>query len=71
MTFTDLSPAASGQMIAVHKVIAICDWMQVAVRAFYLKPSEVDPLIKSNSCNGSIARRASVERLADTRGMEP
>lgn len=47
VTFTDLSRAASGQMIAVHKVIAICDWMQIAVRAFYLKP------MISNCCSGS------------------
>lgn len=38
VTQTDLSRAASGQIIAVHKVIAICDWAQVAVRAFYLPP---------------------------------
>lgn len=49
VTFTDLSRAASGQMIAVHKVIAICDWMQVAVRAFYLKPNPMN----SNCCSES------------------
>lgn len=47
VTFTDLSRAASGQMISVHKVIAICDWMRVAVRSFYLKP------MISDCCSGS------------------
>lgn len=51
VTFTDLSRAASGQMISVHKVIAICDWMQVAVRAFYLKP------MISGCCSGSNVKR--------------
>lgn len=49
VTSTDLSRAASGQMIAVHKVIAICDWMKVAVRAFYIKPTPV----KSSCCSRS------------------
>lgn len=52
VTFTDLSRAAGGQMISVHKVIAICDWMQVAVRAFYLKPA------KSTCCSGSNVKHA-------------
>lgn len=59
VTFTDLSRAASGQIIAVHKVIALCDWMQVAVRAFYLKP------MISDCCSGSNVkheRRAGIDR---------
>jgi len=54
VTFTDLSRAASGQMIAVHKVIAICDWMQVAVRAFYLKPNPMN----SSCCSGSSVKHS-------------
>lgn len=55
VTFTDLSRAATGQMIAVHKVIAICDWMEVAVRAFYLKP------MKSDCCSVSAVKHATIE----------
>jgi len=43
-------------MIAVHKVIAICDWMQIAVRAFYLKPE------KSTCCSASNVKHATEAR---------
>lgn len=38
VTVTDLCRASAGQIISVPKLIAICDWMQIAVRAFYLRP---------------------------------
>lgn len=60
VTFTDLSRAAGGQMIAVHKVIAICDWMSVAVRAFYLKPTPA----KSSCCSGSNVKHRGRETSA-------
>ncbi len=56
VTFTDLSRAATGQMIAVHKVIAICDWMGIAERKFYLKP------MKSICCSGSTVKHSTERR---------
>ncbi len=38
VTLTDLTRAVSAQILTAPKVIAICDWMQIAVRAFYLRP---------------------------------
>lgn len=64
VTFTDLSRAAAGQMIAVHKVIAICDWMSVAVRSFYLKP------MKSDCCSGSNVKHAATPATGDA-GARP
>jgi hypothetical protein len=51
VTPTDLSRAASGHVLAAHKVIAICDWMQVAIRAFYISPTI------SNCCSGSTVKQ--------------
>lgn len=62
VTFTDLSRAASGQMIAVHKVIAICDWLRVKPRSFYLEP------MKSNCCSGSNVKHA--DGKSENRGAQ-
>ncbi len=40
VTATDLSRAASGKELSVGKVLAICDWLDVAVRIFYLPPQK-------------------------------
>lgn len=39
VTATDLSRVASGQPVAAHKVIAICDWIGADPRAWYRAPS--------------------------------
>jgi hypothetical protein len=39
VTSTDLSRVTGGQAVAAHKVIAICDWMEISFRAFYISPT--------------------------------
>lgn len=39
VTITDLSRICAGQSVAVHKVIAVCDWLGVDLRRFYRPPS--------------------------------
>ncbi|NMG39832.1 hypothetical protein GRZ55_11310 [Chelativorans sp. ZYF759] len=63
VTFTDLSRAASGQMIAVHKVIAICDWLGVDIRRFYLPPEQMPA--KSGCCSASNVKRTPASRAAE------
>jgi hypothetical protein len=64
VTFTDLSRGASGQMLSAGKVIALCDWMQVSFRVFYLKPQPAEGLrseTKSDCCTGSNVKRSGAE----------
>lgn len=35
VTISDLSRISAGQQVAAHKVIAVCDWAKLSVRAFY------------------------------------
>ena len=42
VTWTDLSRVTCGQAVAAHKVIAICDWMGISFRAFYIPPMNSD-----------------------------
>ncbi|MDX8513555.1 hypothetical protein [Mesorhizobium captivum] len=36
---SDLSRICNGQSVSAPKVIAVCDWLKLAVRAFYEPPS--------------------------------
>ncbi|HEV2504419.1 MAG TPA: hypothetical protein VGV39_15175 [Mesorhizobium sp.] len=38
VTATDLSRICNGQHVAAHKVIAVCDWLKLSFRAFYVAP---------------------------------
>lgn len=50
VTASDLSRAMGGQMVAVNKVIAICEWLGFGVRDFYLPPLTVP--MKTDCCSG-------------------
>lgn len=52
VTATDLSRVTSGQAVAAHKVIAICDWMGISFRAFYISPN------KTGCCSGAPVKPA-------------
>lgn len=39
---SDLSRICNGQSVSAPKVIAVCDWMKLAVRAFYDPPEKPD-----------------------------
>lgn len=54
VTTTDLSRAASGHVLGVHKVIALCDWMKVSIRVFYIPPTI------SNCCSESLVKQSAV-----------
>ena len=56
VTVTDLSRAASGQMVSVGKVFAICDWMGVRARGFYVAGGST----KSTRCTGSNVKQEAV-----------
>ena len=51
ITATDLSRAASAQVISAPKVIALCDWMNVSFRVFYIPPNKDEAF--SNCCSAS------------------
>lgn len=51
VTVADLSRAMGGQMVSVAKVMAMCDWLGVGERTFYLAPEKVPA--KSTSFSGS------------------
>lgn len=57
VTTTDLSRAASGKELSVGKIIAICDWLNVAVRIFYLPPQKDGEI--SDCCTGSLMKQSS------------
>lgn len=40
---SDLSRICNGQSVSAAKVIAVCDWLKIAVRAFYDPPDSADP----------------------------
>ncbi|APH71428.1 hypothetical protein [Aquibium oceanicum] len=67
VTVTDLSRAASGQMVSVGKVFAICDWMELPERRFYFNPSAHGRIGPAGlPCAGAPDdRRAAVAAVAD------
>lgn len=50
ITPTDLTRLDSGQALAFHKVVAVCDWLRVDLRQHYAAPP-VDQA-KSTCCSG-------------------
>lgn len=38
VTASDLSRICNGQPVAAHKIIAVCDWLKLSFRAFYVAP---------------------------------
>ena len=54
VTVTDLSRAAGGQMVSVGKVFALCDWLRMPERRFYIAPA------KSSRCTGSNVKHEAV-----------
>lgn|GEM_PF-3166566 len=59
VTITDLSRAATGKELSVGKIIAICDWLDVAVRIFYLPPQKDDA--NSVCCSESFVKQHEAE----------
>ena len=41
VTAIDLSRICNGQPVSAGKVIAVCDWLKVSFRAFYIAPASV------------------------------
>lgn len=56
VTSTDLSRASNGTNVGIEKVFAICDWLGVEPRSFYLKP------MKSTRCTSPHVKRSEHER---------
>lgn len=47
VTASDLSRICNGQPVSAGKVIAVCDWLGVSFRAFYVAP--LGPLVERAS----------------------
>lgn len=60
VSVTDLNRAVAAQIISAPKLIAICDWMQIAVRAFYLRPVTLQPHPEKSGGPGPDLRRMPV-----------
>lgn len=54
VTSSDLSRMTGGQAVAAHKLIAVCDWMEISFRAFYVSPTI------SNCCSATLVKQSAV-----------
>ena len=68
VSLTDLSRASAGQVLAVHKVIAICDWLGTEPRAFYRPPLRENP-VKSDCFSASNVKHDAAGVGIDTRRL--
>lgn len=68
VTFTDLSRAASGnQPMTAGKVIAICDYLNVSFRAFYLRPGAASFPINSDCCSATNVKQSGRETPSEAK----
>lgn len=71
VTFTDLSRASSGnQPMTAGKVIALCDYLNVSFRAFYLRPGvgrDGAYPMKSDCCSGINVKHRACETESEAK----
>ncbi|TJV19672.1 hypothetical protein [Mesorhizobium sp.] len=49
VTASDLSRICNGQGVSAPKVIAVCDWLKLSFRAFYLPPPQGQAMFHGSS----------------------